>query len=400
MPKPLSPAFLRSLKQPAPGRGQVEHVDGGCAGLRLRLSAGSASWSLGCRDQTGRLRRFTLGRFPDMGLAAAREAARRLRVEVRDGRDPVAERRARHAAGRHGLGRPVTLADVIGNYEALVGHTRRSWAAARKMVEHVFAAKLARPAIEITSAELQLVVDRHTSRASAGAAVRYLKPILRWAVKRELVSAGVAAIDQPEGAQGRRDRVLTHSEIHSILAVLDSEGAHGDCLRWIFWSGCRLGEAVSARWDDVTDGIWTIPTTKTGRPHGVPLPVQALASLQRLEHVGDLIFVGNSGGHLVNWTDVTRRLQKRSGTAGWHRHDIRRTAATLMGELGIAPHVIEVALGHALRTSSDGTPLGNVAGIYNRSRYRAEHADALQRLADELDRIAAGGGDNVVRLRA
>jgi hypothetical protein len=89
----------------------------------------------------------------------------------------------------------------------------------------------------------------------------------------------------------------------------------------------------------------------------------------------------------VNWDRATKAIQAQSGTAGWHRHDIRRTVASLMGDLGIAPHVIEVALGHALRSSSDGSGLSRVATTYNTSRYRDEHVDASQRLADELERL-------------
>ena len=53
-----------------------------------------------------------------------------------------------------------------------------------------------------------------------------------------------------------------------------------------------------------------------------------------------------------------------------------------------------------MRISSDGSVVGRIAATYNRSRYRSEHKAALQRLADELDRIVAGDTENVVRLRA
>jgi integrase len=403
MPKPrpaLSPAFLRTLKLPETG--QVEYSDGG-SGLRLRCATTTATWVLGCRDARGRARRFPLGEFPAMGLKDAREAARALRVEVRQGRDPIAEARAQRSAKSDETGQ-TTFSEVLDAYGDLVGVRRRSWPRARRLVEHVFQAKLARRANDLTQPELQLVVDRHAARSSAAAAVRILMPVAKWAAKRGLMGSGIAAaLEQPEDADRRRDRVLSRTEIHSILNALNAVPWHGDGMRWLFWTACRLDEACSMRWSDVVDGIWTIPVTKTGKPHVVPLPRQALDFLRVHGDArgGDALVFANGNGHkLSHWDRATRQIQVRTGTAGWHRHDIRRSVATLMGELGVTPHIVEVCLGHALRTSSDGSTVGRIAQVYNRSRYRAEHAEALQLLADELDRIASGAADNVVRLRA
>jgi integrase len=216
--------------------------------------------------------------------------------------------------------------------------------------------------------------------------------------------AGIAdALDQPRGAQRKRDRALSRDEIRAILLSLDAVPGYGDVLRWLFWTASRLNEACAMCWRDVdlTTGLWTIPQTKQDSVHIVPLPRQALALLHD-RHAADtdgLVFTNAIGNQFGHWDRATKRIQALSGTTGWHRHDIRRSVATIMGDFSIAPHVIEVALGHALRTSADGSPVSRIAEIYNKSRYRAEHAAALQRLADELDRIRSGE-DNVVRLRA
>jgi hypothetical protein len=94
---------------------------------------------------------------------------------------------------------------------------------------------------------------------------------------------------------------------------------------------------------------------------------------------------------LAAWDLWTKRFMAASGTSGWHRHDLRRTGATLLGELGTEPHVIESALNHAHVSTQ-------LASVYNRFRYGPQVADALQRLADALDGIATGGAD-VVPLR-
>ena len=86
---------------------------------------------------------------------------------------------------------------------------------------------------------------------------------------------------------------------------------------------------------------------------------------------------------LTNWDRKTKQLRALTGTAGWHRHDLRRTAATMLGDLGFPPHVVSVALGHT--HIAEGT-----TAVYARSRYQREHREALQGLANEIDRIIKG----------
>lgn len=106
-----------------------------------------------------------------------------------------------------------------------------------------------------------------------------------------------------------------------------------------------------------------------------------IAFLQTQQYdAADLIFCNRRGGRLENWSKFQQRLHLLTATSGWHRHDIRRTAATRLGNLGVAPHVIEIVLGHAV-------PHTALANIYNKSRYLVEHEEALQALADDLDRL-------------
>ncbi len=91
-------------------------------------------------------------------------------------------------------------------------------------------------------------------------------------------------------------------------------------------------------------------------------------------------------GRLVNWDRETKRLMEETGTAGWTRHDLRRTGATLLGEMGVEPHVIEAALNHAAIHS-------RLAATYNRARYLPAVREALQLLADRLYAIGAAGAE-------
>jgi integrase len=100
-------------------------------------------------------------------------------------------------------------------------------------------------------------------------------------------------------------------------------------------------------------------------------------------NAASLVFATGAGTALGNWDRETKALQEKSKTVGWHRHDLRRTGATMLGERGELPDIVEAALNHI----SIRSPL---AATYNRSRYRPQVAEALQRLADALDRIEFG----------
>jgi len=147
---------------------------------------------------------------------------------------------------------------------------------------------------------------------------------------------------------------------------------------------------------DLEARTWTIAETKNGESHVVPLSVQALALLRaRLpqDHQGKtikprpdaLVFATSSGHALGNWDREAKAIMKESQTAGWTRHDLRRTGATMLGEMGELPDIIEAALNHVAIRSS-------LAATYNRARYRPQVAAALQRLADALDGIKEGAG--------
>ena len=84
-----------------------------------------------------------------------------------------------------------------------------------------------------------------------------------------------------------------------------------------------------------------------------------------------------------NWNPAQRLINKSAGTSGWHRQDFRRSGATLLGELGVMPDIVEAALNHVAIHS----PL---TATYNQSRYRPQVADALKRLADHLRPAGVG----------
>ncbi len=289
------------------------------------------------------------------------------------------------------------------------GGQRKRAAGNKRLLLTVFEKALARPTLDLDGAELQLIADTWQSPATASLAIRLLRPCLKWAERRKLARLGTSALEQP-GKVRTRDRVLSRAELNAIWPHLVAP--HGDVLKWLLWTGCRLNEAAGMRWQEIAAADWNIPGTRTknSRSRTVPLPQQAIAMLKAIRgrnaeertrghcansqtsetRAVDLVFCARGTAPLSNWDRHTKRVQRASNTSAWHRHDLRRTVATMLGDLGFAPHVVSVVLGHA-HVAEGAT------AVYARSRYQREHQEALQVLADEIDRIT-NGGSNVGRL--
>jgi integrase len=179
-------------------------------------------------------------------------------------------------------------------------------------------------------------------------------------------------------------------------------------------TAARLREATDATWAeiDLGAGTWTIGPARRkdtrsrvrrkqtpSQPHVVPLSRQAIDLLKEVLEVetrrrelvgitaaveaGDLVFVGERGGKLQNWSRWLKLTSRTTHVTGWSAHALRRTAATLAADLGTEPHIISVLLGH----KNIG---GQLTATYSKSRYRRGHAEALQRLADQIESIQSG----------
>jgi integrase len=415
-------AISKAIRDAAKAKVRIELADKGCPGLRLRVTpAGAKSWVLGCRDPEGRARRFPVGEHPDIGISEARDKARALRQAVKDGADPIADNRRTRAIGeaaRHGEG---TLKALLDLYGARAGAKLRSWDHSRLRIDRVFSAYLTRPVAHLSVVDLQITADSYRAPASAAFAVRTLRPVLRWATQRNLAPAALVELRAP-ASPARRKRVLSRDELAVLLPKLRaSKRPHAAALRFMLLTLARREEVCRARWADVNLAArtWTIGTTKNGEPHSVPLSDQAAELLRTIHAAGipqkpkgrrkrgeapaelpalplkpaDLIFRTDRGTALGNWDRETKALQEASETGGWHRHDLRRTGATMLGEMGELPDIVEAALNHTAIHS----PL---AATYNRSRYRPQVAAALQRLADALDGIESGAAVIVPLRRA
>jgi integrase len=312
-----------------------------------------------------------------------------MREDVRRGGDPTAEKRAKSvlkvkvdddASGR-------TIRSLMDEYQVLKKAGGKSWPYVRRRLSGIIADVIDVPFSKLTFADLREFFESHPSQLSAKWGCAQLKPIFRWAVQtgREWVPPQFVEINFGRKSVARK-RVLNADELKSVLLALDEhmDDVYMAGMKFILLTLLRVNEVAGLRWKDVDldAGLITLPETKNGETHVLPLSKQAVAMIvdRRGARVkaNDPVFAGIRS----NWAPAQKRINRLSGTEGWHRHDLRRTGATILGEMGYEPHVVEAALNHV-------TIHSQLAATYNRSRYRPQVAEALQRLADHLDRLVA-----------
>jgi len=220
------------------------------------------------------------------------------------------------------------------------------------------------------------------------------------------ISEGYAENNPVVGTNRRpeksRDRVLSDSDLTAIWAATAGADDYSAIVRLLMLTGCRADEIGSLSWAEVFDDRVVLPGSrvKNSRDHIVPLSAPAQAILHaRPKMLGrDFVFGrAHSDGGFAGWSSCKVLLDERIKASGakvkdWTNHDLRRSVATRMGELGVQPHIIEAVLNHV-----SGHKHG-VAGIYNRATYAAEKQAALILWADHLMNVVEGKARKVVPL--
>ena len=150
-------------------------------------------------------------------------------------------------------------------------------------------------------------------------------------------------------------------------------------MRLLILTGQRRDEIGSLRWSEIISTSIVLPPerTKNKRQHVVPLSPLAAEIIERQPRRNgrDLIF-GKGVGGFSGWGFSKAQFDNSLAVAPWRLHDLRRTVATGMAELGVLPHIVETVLNH------QSGHKGGIAGIYNRAKYAGEVRTALCKWAD------------------
>jgi len=210
-----------------------------------------------------------------------------------------------------------------------------------------------------------------------------LSAFFAWCITEGLLESNPVTGTAKADVGGSRERVLTPQELRKLWRALGDDD-FSNVVRLLLLTGQRRNEIGALQWSEI-DLVAKMITlgaerTKNSRSHEVPLSAQALAIIKGLPRRNTTDFLFGKRG-FTNWNDAKQQLDQRAGIAPWRLHDLRRTAATQMSELGVLPHVVEQTLNHV-----SGHRAG-VAGVYNRSKMFHAVREGLQRWADHIERI-------------
>jgi len=345
-------------------------ADGG--GLYFRKRKNSASWVIR-RTRHKKTSFTTIGKYPEVSLADARELLRRFESESIEDKTVADLLQDWYEQNESYWRRPAQMA----------GYIRRLTADDPKLVaSNIHSVDL------VTVRNTLKVYARDHGRVAANRLMEVLKQVFRHAVQvgymryspvSDLTRKVIGGVESP------RERVLTDEE----LCLLWDSDRHATLFRFLLLTGQRIRETQIAHWDDLEGERWFIPATnnKSGRDHWVALSRQSISLIDSLRPGRGRIFGSVSPtavqAYLRRWCTrhqigATNRETRHHGA--FTPHDLRRTFATRLNDLKVGPHVVEKILNHRL---------SGVMAVYNHAEYEDERDTAMQLWADELERIIA-----------
>jgi integrase len=388
--------------------GKDDHVfwDSDLPGFGCRVRGNAKRWIVQYRVGPQQ-RREILGDIRRVRVEAARKAARQRFAQVELGIDPAAKRadaRAKAAAAQ------LTLGVVAERYlDAKKARLRlATYQAAKRYFTVHWKALTDRPLAEIRRADvaacLQNMAKEH-GRTAASRARANLSALLGWAMREGLCDVNVVvATNDPAAGALPRDRVLTEAELATVWRACQDDD-FGRIIRLLILTGCRRLEIGELKWSEIDfdRGTMTIAgaRTKNHRALTLTLPPAAIDLLRATPRCdGRENVFGTGADGFSSWSYAANALNDRivaaegKPLAHWTLHDLRRSAATHMAEIGVQPHIIEAILNH-----QSGHKAG-IAGVYNRASYDREIAAALQLWAEHLSALVEGRKRKILPLRA
>jgi integrase len=433
--KELGALDIKRAEHPGGHKNNVWIAAGGVSGLLLQITAGGAkSWILRATI-AGKRRVIGLGAYPDVGLADARNAAREMKSQIMEGRDPLAERNARKAELAAAARRSLTLREAVDRFLAIKGKEfssekhRVAWG---REVERLVGASLGDlqvDAIDMRDVLAALEPHWHVRTDTAKRVRQRLERVFDWATV-----AGHRSGENPARWKGALSELLpspskvaksqnwpalSQSDVASWWADLRKrDGNASRALEFAALTWARSGDVRGARWDEIDPGrgLWIIPAErmKAGREHRVPLSAPAIEVLEGLTRLEDnpLIFPAERGGMLSDAAlgAAMRRIHEarvrrdvKAGIpeekAGYRDarsgrpavpHGLRSTARDWAVERGIDHMQAEIALVHVVGSE--------VERAYRRSDMIDQRKQMMTAWADFLDGREVTG-DNVVEMK-
>ncbi|MDE9570786.1 tyrosine-type recombinase/integrase [Xenorhabdus bovienii] len=373
------------------------------ASLSAKVSkVGGISWVFTYRLDGKKLNRLTIGRYPDMSLKQAREIRTKCRNWLVSGKDPKLQFNLTMQESLN----PVTVKKAIEYWIENYGKDNRVNIDKHisQLQKHIYP-YIGNMALSDCETHYWLqCFDRIKQAAPMTAgiifqlcrqAIKFCR-VRRYAISNALDDLTILDVGKK---QNKGQRYLKDNELGQLWQSLNTNvnlPYYSNLLRVLIVFGCRSQEVRLSKlseWD-FDSMLWTVPkeNSKSGEKIIRPIPECLKPFLEKL------IYQNHKSGYLLGEIKRSGSVSQYGGNIWkklehneeWSLHDLRRTFSTKLNELGVAPHVVEQLLGHALP---------GIMAIYNKSQYLPEKLDALNKWCERLD-VLAGNYDNVVILKA
>lgn len=331
----------------------------------------------------GKNRRTTLGTYPAISLAEAREKARAIQSDVARKLDPAEAADARRDASSFG--------DLAALYlERHARRHKRSWPEDERILNKELLPRWRDlKAVEVRRKDVLSILDAIVDRGApilANRVLALIRKIFNWGIGRDLVEHNPCLAVSRPSPERRRDRVLSELEIAALWQAWEQENvAVRAAFQLLLLTAQRRSEVVQMRRADVHGDVWILApeATKAKRGHTVPLSrsaQQILRSLVLLDEDPWMIpspRVAKAPLHADSLAHAARRVGRATGIE-WRIHDLRRTAASHMSALGVSRVVVSHILNHAD---------WSVTAIYDRHSYLPEMREALELWGSHVESV-------------
>lgn len=353
--------------------------------------------------------KVTIGPYPEIGIAEARKQRLLYSEMVAKGQSPAKEKQRAQTANANAntvreLG-DLYIAEIVNvqfkrpkdteryfhrDIYPILGHYKLNEVTPHDVLRMLDAVK-ARGKKKQAKAEKQ---GHKIVRAGGVHAAKQTRTITKrlfdFAIARQLLTYNPVSVI-PRGIVAKitkRDRALSEDELKLFLRNL-VEAKDTACMKialmLIQLTLVRKGELVHAKWEHINfeKAEWRLPTSKNSEPHLVPLSTQVVQLFRELEKLAggsEWVLPGRTrvkpiSEHTLN---VVWLRKSAFGIQNFVIHDMRRTASTLLHEMGYVPDVIEKALNHTI---------GGIRGVYNVAKYAEQRREMLQHWANYLDKL-------------
>jgi len=346
----ITERIIRSLKPPPSGSSIL--YDDEIPGFGLRITANSVvSFVLDYRFNS-RKRRCTIGRYPDLSAAAAREEAIQIRGSLRAGQDPLAEKEHHRQAP--------TIEDLFNDYmerHAKIYLRPNTIRSSEGIAHNIILPKVGN--IKVADLKRRDIEELHRALKDTPYQANRLLALLSkmmnlaksWEWRSDNPCEGI-----PKFPEEKRDRWLSTEEIERLCDALDNHRnqSAATAIRLLLLTGARRGEVLTASWKDfnLQLGIWTKPShyTKQKRTEHVPLSppaLQLIVSMKERSGASEYLFPGAvSGKPLQEIKQVWSAVCKQAKFEDVRLHDLRHTYASHLVSSGMSLPIVGRLLGH------------------------------------------------------